>query len=124
MTIAFGAAMAAGLILFYESSVEAGAVRVVGIEFRDSEGNFFFKKGDADIEMNVGDTVKWEPEGGRHHMVADSPASAFEETIDFTKINPQERTFDKAVEEIKYHCIRHPDTMIGTIKVKAAETGK
>ena len=121
---AFGIATAAGFVLFFGSpaiTFEDATFRGVGIEFRESEGNFFFKQGDTDITIKAGDTVVWLPDSGTHHLVVDSPPGAFKETEDFNKFNPQARTFNAATAQnnpIKYRCTKHPATMIGTITVK------
>jgi plastocyanin len=118
---AFWAATAAGFVLFFESpAITADEnFRGVGIECR-AEG-CFFKQGDADITIKVGDTVVWLPDAGKHQLVADSPAGAFKTTEDdFTRANPQARTFNTATPEnhpIEYHCTHH-GTMIGKITVK------
>jgi plastocyanin len=117
---------ALALFLLSCSPVFAADPDIVKIKLE--AGNFVLEP--ANIKITKGQSIKWVPvekdpdlAAVIHHLVPKTPDDAFKETGEFNNVNPPTQEFEK-VGEINYFCTRHPGTMIGTIKVEAAETGK
>jgi plastocyanin len=117
-------AIGSAISFLFLMTLPAPAADPQTVEIKLQAGKFVLSP--AQKEIKKGQSIKWKPvdlPNVTHHLKPKTPQDAFKETDDFNGSNPPTQTFETDG-TINYFCTKHPASMIGSITVVPAETGK